>query len=109
MILPHLGKSEKGMVSTEYKRYPARIPKTYAIDGVARGAQEQSTTITKASQVATRISTAIDQVTNNVQAVTRDAAESAKYSRDGAKTVKDTIVGMEAIRSKVGLSASKVQ
>ena len=31
MILPHLGKSEKGMVNTEYKRYLARIPKTYAI------------------------------------------------------------------------------
>jgi len=31
MILPHLGKSEKGMVNTEYKRYLARNPKTYAI------------------------------------------------------------------------------
>ena len=31
MVLPHLGKSEKGMVNTEYKRYLARIPKTYAI------------------------------------------------------------------------------
>ncbi len=31
MVLPHLGKSEKGLVNTEYKRYLARIPKTYAI------------------------------------------------------------------------------
>jgi len=31
LILPHLGKSEKGIVNTEYKRYLARIPKTYAI------------------------------------------------------------------------------
>jgi len=31
MVLPHLGKSEKGIVNTEYKRYLARIPKTYAI------------------------------------------------------------------------------
>ena len=31
MVLPHLGKSEKGMVNTEYKRCLARIPKTYAI------------------------------------------------------------------------------
>ncbi len=31
LILPHLGRSEKGMVNTEYKRYLARIPKTYAI------------------------------------------------------------------------------
>jgi len=28
MVLPHLGKSDKGMVNTEYKRYLARIPKT---------------------------------------------------------------------------------
>jgi hypothetical protein len=31
MVLPHRGKSEKGMVNTEYKRYLARIPKTYAV------------------------------------------------------------------------------
>jgi len=31
LILPHLGKSEKGIVNTEYKRYLARLPKTYAI------------------------------------------------------------------------------
>jgi methyl-accepting chemotaxis protein len=80
-----------------------------AIDGVARGAQEQTTAVAKASQVATRISQAIEQVTNNAQAVTRDSAEAARYSRDGAKTVKETIVGMEAIRSKVGVSAAKVE
>jgi len=31
LILPHLGRSEKGMVNTEYKRYLARIPRSYAI------------------------------------------------------------------------------
>jgi hypothetical protein len=31
LVLPHLGRSEKGMVNTEYKRYLARIPKTIAI------------------------------------------------------------------------------
>ena len=31
LILPHLGRSEKGMVNTEYKRYLARIPKTFAV------------------------------------------------------------------------------
>ena len=79
-----------------------------AIDGVARGAQEQANAVTKASQVASRISQAIEQVTNNAQSVTRDSAEAARYSRDGAKTVKETIIGMEAIRNKVGLSKAKV-
>ena len=80
-----------------------------AIDGVAKGAQEQATAVTQASQVASRISQSIEQVATNAQAVTRDSAEAARYSRDGAKTVRETINGMEAIRSKVGLSARKVE
>ena len=79
------------------------------IDGVARGAQEQSSAVNRVSQVAGRISQAIEQVSHNAQAVTRDSAEAARYSRDGARTVKETIQGMEAIRIKVGLSAGKVE
>ncbi|MBK7455170.1 MAG: HAMP domain-containing protein [Anaerolineales bacterium] len=80
-----------------------------AIDGVAKGAQEQAKAISQASQITSRINTAIEQVAANAQAVTRDSAQAATYSRDGAKTVKETINGMEAIRSKVGLSATKVE
>jgi methyl-accepting chemotaxis protein len=80
-----------------------------AIDGVAKGAQEQAKAISMASQITSRINTAIEQVTENAQAVTRDSAQAATYSRDGAKTVKETITGMEAIRTKVGLSAAKVE
>ncbi len=82
---------------------------TRAIDGVARGAQEQAHAIGKASQVATRIGAAIGQVANNALAVTKDSADAARHSREGAKTVQETIGGMETIRSKVGLSASKVE
>jgi hypothetical protein len=37
--VPHLGKSKKGMVNTDYKRYLARISKTYTIAklGLQRG------------------------------------------------------------------------
>jgi methyl-accepting chemotaxis protein len=80
-----------------------------AIDGVARGAQGQAKAITQASQITSRISSAIEQVADNAQAVTRDSAQAATYSRDGAKTVKETIRGMETIREKVGLSANKVE
>ena len=80
-----------------------------AIDGVARGAQDQASAIKKASLVTSRISIAIKQVASNTQAVTRDSAEAASHSRDGAKTVQETIAGMEVIRSKVGLSAVKVE
>lgn len=80
-----------------------------AIDGVAKGAQEQANAINKASHVASRISVAIEQVAKNTQTVTRDSAEAASHSRDGAKTVQETIAGMEVIRGKVGLSAVKVE
>ncbi|MCX6082074.1 MAG: methyl-accepting chemotaxis protein [Chloroflexi bacterium] len=80
-----------------------------AIHGVARGAQEQAIAVSKASQVAARIGQAIEQVTSNAQSVTRDSAEAARYSRDGSKTVKETITGMESIRSKVSISAARVQ
>ncbi len=80
-----------------------------AIEGVAKGAQEQADAIGRASQVTSRISTAIEQVAKNTQSVTHDSKEAADYSRDGAKTVQETIAGMEAIRTKVGLSATKVE
>lgn len=80
-----------------------------AIEGIAKGAQEQAKAINKVSQVTTRISAAIEQVTNNAQSVARDSAEAAKHSRNGTQTVKETIIGMESIRSKVNLSASKVE
>jgi len=80
-----------------------------SIEGVARGAHEQAAAINKTSQVASRIRAAIEQVTKNTLAVTRESAESANFSRNGAKTMQETIAGMEAIRSKVGLSATKVE
>jgi len=80
-----------------------------AIDGVARGAQEQAKAISQASLVASRINAAIEQVTSNAQSVTQDSAQAASYSRDGAKTVQETIAGMETIRSRVRLSAEKVE
>lgn len=80
-----------------------------SIEGVAKGAQEQANAISKASQVTSRISSAIEQVAKNAQAVTQDSAKAASHSRDGAKTVQETIIGMEAIRSKVGLSTAKME
>ena len=80
-----------------------------SIEGVAKGAQEQAIAISKASQVTSRISSAIEQVAKNAQAVTQDSAKAASHSRDGAKTVQETIIGMEAIRSKVGLSTAKME
>ena len=80
-----------------------------AINGVAKGAQEQSQAIAKASNVTAQITTAIEQVAGNAAAVTRDSATAAESARSGAKTVQETLQGMQSIKTKVGLSAEKVQ
>ncbi len=80
-----------------------------SIDGVARGAQEQATAMGKASAITSQISAAIGQVAQNAQAVSQDSAGAAETARAGARTVADTIKGMDAIKAKVGASAQKVQ
>ncbi|MHC1783862.1 MAG: methyl-accepting chemotaxis protein [Anaerolineaceae bacterium] len=82
---------------------------TRAIGGVAKGAQEQAQMATKAADATSQISSEIEQVTGNIQAVTKDSDASAQSARDGVKIVSDTIRGMENIREKVGLSAGKVE
>lgn len=80
-----------------------------AIDGVARGAQEQSSAANTASNLTAEISAAIQQVTASAQAVTADSIRAAEAARAGARTVADTIHGMEAIQAKVGISSAKVK
>ena len=80
-----------------------------AIDNVARGAQEQNRGISQASEVTNQISKAIEQVAGNAAAVTRESAAAAAAARSGAKTVEETLKGMQSIKTKVGVSAEKVQ
>lgn len=80
-----------------------------SIAEVAQGVEAQTNAINKASAAALQINTAIERVANNAQTVAHDSAEAAQYSRAGAKTVKETIAGMEAIRTTVGFSANKVE
>ena len=80
-----------------------------AIDGVAKGAQEQAAAVSKASEVTTQITSAIQQVAANAQVGASAATQAAETARIGAKTVEDTILGMQSIKTKVGLSAEKVQ
>ena len=79
------------------------------LTGIAKGAQEQAAAVSSAAALTAKISSAIQQVSGNAQAVTRNSAEAARSAEDGAKTVQKTILGMENIKEKVGLSATKVQ
>jgi methyl-accepting chemotaxis protein len=84
-------------------------PMTRAIDGIARGAQEQSAAVNTSTLLTAKISSAVQQVSGNAAAVSRDSAEANKAARAGAQTVKETLKGMERIREKVGDSARKVE
>lgn len=66
-----------------------------AIDGVARGAQEQAKAISMASQITSRINTAIEQVAANAQAVLAHSAEAATERAKERRLVKETMTGME--------------
>ncbi len=80
-----------------------------AIDGVAHGAQDQASAVGKVAATTERLSGAIRQVAGNAQAVTVESTRASDAARVGADTVSDTISGMEAIQTKVGVSVAKVR
>ena len=80
-----------------------------AIEGVAKGAQEQSRSITKASEVTEQINNSIQQVAGNAAAVKEGSAAATDAAQKGALTVEKTLSGMQNIKSKVGISAEKVE
>lgn len=82
---------------------------SHAIEGVAKGAQEQSTSMAKVSSATDQINVAIKQVASIALAVSTDSADASKAARHGASTVEQTLLGMQNIKVKVGLSAEKVE
>ena len=80
-----------------------------AINGVARGAQEQAASVSTAASITSQITSAIQQVASNAQASAVGAGDAASTARSGAKTVEETIRGMERIKTRVGISAEKVE
>lgn len=82
---------------------------TKAIEGVAKGAQEQSLAVSRASEITEQINQAIQQVAGNAEAVTKDSALASEAARKGSLTVEQTLTGMQSIKTKVGLSADKVE
>jgi len=80
-----------------------------AISGVAKGAQEQAQAVAKASSITSQISTTVQKVAGNAQAMVKDSLESTSVAQSGAKTVEETVQGMEQIKTKVNISAQKVE
>ena len=80
-----------------------------AIDGVAHGAQDQAQAVGEATAIAAKISNTIHEIADNAQSSAKAASEAAETARTGAQTVEETIIGMNSIKSKVGISVVKVQ
>jgi methyl-accepting chemotaxis protein len=80
-----------------------------AIDSVAKGAQEQAFAVSKASNITSQMSSTIQQVADNAQSGSQSASQAAATAQSGVQSVQDTILGMQAIKVKVGLSAQKVK
>jgi methyl-accepting chemotaxis protein len=82
---------------------------TNAINGVAKGAQEQASDIANAVTLTNQLSDQILKVAGNADEVVRGSNDAANAARDGAKIVEDTLQGMNNIKAKVDVSAQKVQ
>ncbi len=80
-----------------------------AIDGVARGAQDQATAITSASTITGQLTKAIEQVAENTRLSTNSSSETARTARVSTAIVEETVQGMQSIKAKVGASAQKVE
>lgn len=85
------------------------VQMSHAIEGVASGAQEQAIAVSKSSEITHLMSNTIEKVASSALTSAADSIQATKLSRAGAETVEETIRGMENIKSKVGLSAQRVE
>jgi methyl-accepting chemotaxis protein len=79
-----------------------------AIDGVARGAQEQAVAVGKSAEITANITSAVQQVAANAQTGSRGASEAAQAAREGAGTVKKTVKGIESIKASVDIVSHRI-
>lgn len=80
-----------------------------AILMVEKGTKEQEGAVEKAANITNEISEAINQVYQNAQNIAKNSAEAVNTTQTSARTVQETILKMQSIKSKVDLSSQKVQ
>ncbi|MBN2002081.1 MAG: methyl-accepting chemotaxis protein [Anaerolineae bacterium] len=85
------------------------VQMSHAIEGVARGAQEQAVAVGRSAEITHLMSNVIEKVASNAMTSAGNSTQATQLSRVGAETVTETIRGMESIKSKVGLSAQRVE
>jgi len=102
-----VGTSEQ---SNEANRTAAAMEQmTRSIDSVAGGAKEQERSLRQATQVVDEMSQMIDQVARSVESVQGSSGEAIQAALVGAKTVENTIHGMQTILKRVNQAVVKIQ
>jgi methyl-accepting chemotaxis protein len=79
-----------------------------SIDGVAKGVEEQSRSVGRASLSTTQISNAIHQVMNSTQASAEGARAARRAAEESTNSVKANMASMAAIKDKMNLTVHKV-
>ncbi len=80
-----------------------------AIDGVAKGASDQSIAINETSEVAVRINADIEQVIEGIGVVAQNSNSAAITANEGQKVMQTNLEGMNSIKQQVMQSTHKVE
>jgi methyl-accepting chemotaxis protein len=80
-----------------------------AIEQIAKGAQEQSANVLQTADIVNQMASAIQDVAANSQAVSTGAVKTADVAEKGGEAVKKTVEGMERIKQSVFDTANKIK
>ena len=80
-----------------------------AINGVTKGTEEQAGAVSRATQVTDQLSVMIHNVNQKTKLQVNGAHEAVQATQVSTQIVKNTVQGMQAIKSRVNLSAEKVK
>jgi len=80
-----------------------------AIEGIARGASEQTRQVQAASATASQMAAGVEQVATNAKAVANASQQTKAAAEHGRRAVADTTAAMADIEAVVGQAAAKVE
>jgi methyl-accepting chemotaxis protein len=80
-----------------------------AIDSIARGATDQAKQVQTATATATEMAAGVEQVAENARRVTDVSQQTRQAAEAGARSVRETVEGMDEIKAVVREAAGKVE
>ncbi|MHC1782095.1 MAG: methyl-accepting chemotaxis protein [Anaerolineaceae bacterium] len=95
--------SEAAMVTSE-----SMTLMNQTIHNISAGAKKQAEAVNQAAIVTQQMSDAIAQVGGNMKIVQQESSNTESVAQAGAATINNTILEMQKIKEKVGLSTEKV-